>query len=495
MMQQYQPRPSPRLAVDSPHGARYLTVASVRKYLGILSVLLVAGCHSGDTPRTREMLQEEIAEVPANWEIGSPDENNAPVEEGWWASWTSPELHALFQQVENHNPSLEAAFARMEAVFARSGIEKAEGIPTLSAYGNAGRQRANPTGFQASTTNRFSVGLQLQWEVDVWGRLRNLRSAAQQDAEAAENDYRAARLSLFAETARIWFSWLEGAARLQQVRTQATSLEQQATRLRTLYARGMAQAFDTTSLEAQAYTARAAIEVLQARQDSLGRQLRLLLGEYPEQWQTNTELSAIPLPKPIPSGLPSDLLRRRPDLLTMENNLQALELRWKAARALRYPSFSLTASGGVSSNQLETLTDGPNAVWSLLGNLSAPIFQAGRIDSGIQQAEATYRSTASQYTALLLSAFREVETALANEHFLRLELSFRQEASRQAALAEEQAWQRYERGTVEISAALVAQSRAAETEAALLGVILNLHLNRIALLLALGGDPLAPSIS
>ena len=193
------------------------------------------------------------------------------------------------------------------------------------------------------------------------------------------------------------------------------------------------------------------------------------------------------LPGPVPVGLPSELVARRPDLSSAERRLAAAdEQLWKARRSL-YPRFSLTAGGGTASDQLSDLVDGDFRVWSLLGNLTQPLFQGGKLRAGVDRAAAGRAELVASYAGLVLAAFSEVESALAAEQHLIERKRHLAEAARQLGAARRLAEDRYRSGLGDYLLVLESQTRELAAEGELLTLRRELLQNRVDLHLALGG--------
>lgn len=447
--------------------------------------LILSGCASSPDSRQDQLR----VEFPGTWEEAKAEFPHSQGQQAWVNSWQSDELRELLIGALENNFDLKIAASRLEGALARSGINNATGIPTISATAGANRQKFNTGDLPiVNTTSNLSLGLTLNWEVDLWGQLRDQRSAAIADAEGATFNYNAARLSLMTTVAKAWFNWIEANEQLTLAEASYESFNRNAERAKNLYERGVAAALDYQLLKTQAASAEAFFHNQMILRDQLGRQIRILMGEYPSSWESAK--SGFPkLPDAIPAGVPSDLLINRPDVLAAERSLAAAEKRFGATRKERLPSFSLTASAGASSRELNDLTNGDFSVWSLLGNLTAPIFQAGKISNAIAQAKASYEENRYTYEKTLLTAFQEVEQALSNESMLKKQNRAISAAAESAKAAELIAWQRYQRGLIDIVTVLETQRRSFDAQASQISSSNRLHQNRLNLLLAIGSDP------
>lgn len=403
-----------------------------------------------------------------------------------------PVLRELLREALEQNRDLRQAASRVQAAEAEARIAGADRWPSLGIGGTASRRRLNQIGggFQVGsvTVSNYDSLLSSNWELDLWGRLADVGRAAALDADAAHRDYEAARLSLSGQVARLWYAMAEAAEQLALAERRLATFESNETLVQRRFERGLADALDLRLIRSQTRSAGSAVEEARASLDAGIRRLEILLGRYPgRELAVRSGLPELG-PRPEP-GLPSELLRQRPDLRSAEDRLLAAGYRHAAADKLRFPQFSLTAAGGTSSSELRELSNPDFRVWTLVGNLSQPVFQGGRITGSRARAEAQWESAAAAYERAVLEAFREVETALAAESFLHERRAQLEAVVAESVAAEDLAWDRYERGLVEVVTVLEAQRRAFEAQAGLLSIRNALIQNRIDLLLALGLFP------
>jgi len=342
-------------------------------------------------------------------------------------------------------------------------------------------------GGSASTTfTRYGLSLNLSWEIDLWGRLRAIGSAALADAQAAEAELVAAHLSLAAQAAKAWFAVVEARTQGQlaerTVASYRASLEEVTDRADI----GVTSRVDQRLVAADLATAGA---LLEQRQVVLARQLRqleILLGRYPAgAVEDSNELPA--LPGPVPIGLPSELIARRPDVAAAERRVAAARRRVDAADAALLPRLSLTASGGTTSVALGDLLDGDFRVWSIGANLLQPIFEGGRLRARADGAVADASEAIELYADTVLNALAEVEIALSAEAPLQRQeeryAAAVEEATASLALAED----RYRQGIEGFLTVLDARRRVFQNESNRIAVRRLRLETRVDLHLALGG--------
>lgn len=450
-----------------------------------LALSFAAGC----APLAHERPELPL-EVPAAW--SAPGSGEAVSAEPWWRTFGDPALSSAVREALEHNWDLAAAAARVDAAAAQARIAGADLWPQLGAAGSGSRDQIVIPSIQIggsplrSLTNTYGVSLDVSWEIDLWGRLRAHRRAGALSYEAAQADYQAARHSLAAQTAKAWFSWRE--AELQRDLAQRTleSFEQTHDVVRRRFASGRGSAFDVRLSESEVAGARSLLALRTEQRDRAVRQLEILLGRYPDGDLAASQ--GLPVLATAPSaGLPSELLRRRPDLISAERRLRAADETLYEARASLWPSLSLTGSAGRTSAALEDLVDPDFDVWSIGANLFAPIFQGGRLRASVQLAEAELHQVLALYARDVLAAFSEVETLLVVESSLAEQELHDAEAARSASSAYALAQERYAAGREDITALLTAQRRSIEAEVSLLDTRRRRLDARADLYLALGG--------
>lgn len=444
--------------------------------------LVMAGCateldHGGEV----EDLVAEAGEWDSASESGTVD--------GWLTRLGDAELSHLVAETFGANPGLRAAVARLEQAVEVARIEGADRLPDLSLTGSAQRQMSN-NGFEPvvrTRSERFGVNAVLSWEVDLWGRVRAQSRAATADAEAAALDLAGVRLSLATRVGQAWYLLIE---RKQQARLAEETLRSFESNLSTVeerFRRGLSPALDVRLTRATVANARATFERQRRLEDVAQRQLEVLAGRYPAgQLAVPAELPR--LSDELPAGLSAQLLERRPDLLGQQRRLMAADARLLESRRSLLPRISLTASYGRASAELEDIVNDNFDVWNLLGGVTAPLFQGGRLRANTRRLEARLEELLASYREAALTAFQEVESGLLGESTLRSQLVALETAAEEFAGAEQLAIERYERGLVDILTVLESQRSAFNARSAVLSVENELLQNRLILYRALGGD-------
>ena len=424
-------------------------------------------------------------DLPSAW--SSQSFNTAPT--AWLADFKSPQLEALVLEALAQSPSLKATAARFAQSVAEARIPGADLKPSLGLGLNGARQKINtfgpnPTG--GVVFENYDLALDLRWEIDLWGRLRDQTSAAVARVEGYQADLDAARLSLAAQTTKGWLNLIEAQQQLALAERTAEAYRYNQRALESRFKLGLTEGFDLRRIHTQVASAEADAVSRQRALDQATRHLEVVLGRYPSA-VLDAAITLPTLPPTIPAGLPADLIQRRPDLVAAERQLAATDRELKASKKNLLPQISLTASGGTSSQEFENLLDGDFGVWTLAGNLTQPIFQGGRIIANIDRSTALRDQAAANYRDSALRAFLEVETTLAAEQFIRREQAKLAIAAEEATATESLAWNRYRSGTGDFLTALDTMRTADAARGRLLSVA-NLFLqNRVDLYLALGG--------
>ncbi len=472
----------------SPRVARWSSVLAYAAALGAVSGC--AGC--AHASRADEPAAIELPAAPERW--ATETEAGAPNEE-WWRASADSDLEAHIARALVHNYDLAAASARLDAAAALARIAGAESYPFLGAGADASRRRENflgiplpgsSSGVVSRTFNSFGVHLDTTWEIDLWGRIRAQRAAAQADVKAVAADRRGARLSLAAQTARVYLAVVEAKQQVALAERTAASFEETLGQVRARYERGVRPSLDLRLAASNVAGVKALFDDERERLSRALRQLELLTGSYPEGSAATTDtLPAVP--GPIPAGLPSDLLERRPDLIAAERRLAAAEERTTAARAALFPRIGLTGSTGTASEELEDLVDGDFFVWNVAAGLTQPIFEGGRLRAEVDLAEARADEERAAYAGALLAAFTEVESALAADGALASREGHLTVAASEALAAQELSKERYRGGLTDFVTVLEAERRALDLERQRLRVRRLRWDNRVDLHLALGG--------
>ncbi|MFQ1061649.1 efflux transporter outer membrane subunit [Bordetella trematum] len=353
----------------------------------------------------------------------APADAVAPAALQWQDFYVEPQLQQLIDTALDHNRDLRLATLRVEEARAAYGIQRADQFPTLGLSAEGQRQRTpgdlNLTG-QPITASQYQVGLGVaSWELDFWGRVRNLKDAALQSYFASEAARQAATLSLIAQVADSYLTLREMDERLaitrQTIETRAESLRI----FRRRYEMGAVSKLDLTQVETLWQQASAMGAELEQARATQFQALQQLVGTTLVLPSTEATLAADDaLMRPLPAGLPSALLTNRPDIVAAEHNLRSANARIGAARAAFFPRITLTGAFGTASSELDNLFQGSSRGWNFMPSLDLPIFDAGRRQANLDLARAREQQALAEYEKTIQTAFREVADALAARHWL-----------------------------------------------------------------------------
>ena len=408
----------------------------------------------------------------------------------WWEAFGDPVLNDLEARAEQASPTLAAALARYDQAKASAGIERADLFPQVNAGGDASRQRLSGNRFSgngvAPVYDDFSVGATLDYELDLWGRIRNSVKAARADAQASEADLASARLSLQAAVADAY-------ARLRGLDAEAELLRQtvdafgKAYRLTTTrHDGGIASGIDVNRAKTVLDNAQAQISAVANERAATEHEIAALVGAIASDFSIPVRVQPLRAPE-LPVGAPSQLLQRRPDIAAAERRIFAANARIGVARAAFFPTLTLGLSGGYQASHGELFSK-PSSFWGL-GPASAvlALFDGGRRRAGVRMSRAEYEEMTADYRETVLGAFRQVEDALAANRHLADQAVSQRGAATAAGRTSELALTRYRDGASDYLEVVTAQTDALEAQRALLAVQTQRMRASVALVKALGG--------
>ncbi|HEY8069838.1 MAG TPA: efflux transporter outer membrane subunit [Burkholderiales bacterium] len=404
----------------------------------LLLLLLVSGC------AVQPKYERPAVDLPAAWKESAPN----PVKDGnWWRIYADPALEKLVEEALARNTDLLAAAARVDE--SRSLLRQADAAFYPSVDADLGRSRTLssaasgllPPGFPRELNN-YQATLNVSYEVDLWGRLRAGSNAARADMLATEAARDTVRITLASDVAKTYFalrsldSQVAATRRTLGLREEGLKLQQKR------FDGGVISEFDYRQLEAEVAAARAQLPPLERDREIQEAALAVLLGRSPKEIMEGSVprgqdavagTDPTQLPAVVPSGLPSELLLRRPDLVEAEQRLIAANARVAVARTQMFPSIQLTGYLGSEAQALSGLFTGPAGIFQLAAAVAVPIFAGGRLEGQVGAAEARERQALAGYRGAIQNAFREVRVALAAQ--ARARESYEAEGARAAALA------------------------------------------------------------
>ena len=448
----------------------------------------LAGCDLGPDYRRPAL------DIPPAFQASSANAAAAWPGPEWWRAFKSEELNALIDRARLYNNDLVAAAARVVQADAQVRITGAPLLPSLTGTAGETYERSGTDGRRAFANGHYyldnrsyNLGLQVSYEADFWGKNRALYQSAQAAALATRFDQETVALTVVTSVATTYFNLLSGQDRLAIARRNLADGERILAAYGARLGAGTANALDVSQQEALVAALRANIPAYQnnVAQQRLG--LGILLGTPPERVNpAGGSLDALTVPDVSP-GLPSELLLRRPDIAFAEAQLVAANASIRAARAAFFPDLQLTASGGLVSAALTTLTGPGTLAASLAGALAQPIFDNGLRRGELEQAKGRYLELAADYGKAILQSFTDTEQALAALGYATEQERLEREAVRVAQRSADIANLQLGAGTIDIITSLNTQETLYTDLDTLAQVRLTRFLALVNLYKALGG--------
>jgi len=457
------------------------------RYKFYAGLIILSASLTGCSLFTGTPVPKEAMDLPEKWSSQSGQSDLSP--QPWLEEFGQPELLKLVGEALERNPDIRSQALAVQIAQTEARLVGADRWPQLSAgLGSSRNKRSNTSGFSLSSvySTSYNFSLDLEWEVDLWSRLNNGLKAALLNEKAVEADLAAAHLSLVANLVKVWFDGIEARQQIALARKTVESFRESLQIIERGYDRGLYRALDVRLARASLLAASSREQTFHLAQSRAVRVLEVFLGRYPSA-QIVFPDHLPTASRPIPAGVPSELLSRRPDIIAMERRFMALDQRHIQAKKNRLPSIRLTASGGTSTRKFTDLANTDFLVWNFASGLLQPLFQGGRLDALRDEAKIRLQQAAADYQRTVLQAFSEVETTLASEQFLRAQEKSLVGQASEASEAEQLAREDYVSGLTDISTLLLSQRQAFEAENNLLSIRKARLQNRVNLYLALGG--------
>ena len=439
---------------------------------------LLAGCAVGPNYKQPTVaVPEQYREV-----LGPPAPGASLADLPWWETFGDPALKSLIDEALRNNYDARIAAFRVDEARARAGIAKSEFFPQIG-YGG-GVSRGLLPGL--TTDNRVSANVNFGWELDLWGRIRRLNESAKAQYLATEEARRGVVLSLVSEVATTYFALRALDEQLVITKATVASFEEQYRLFDLKLQGGAASSVQTSYAGAALGQVAAQLPDIERQIEATENRLSLLLGRNPGPIPRGGALSAQTLPPKVPAGLPSDLLKRRPDILQAEQQLVAANAEVGVATANFFPSISLTGLfGGVSPDVSSLFSAGKT--WSIAAGLVGPLFQGGRLRSEYEVAVARWEQAKAQYEQSVTSAFAETTTVLyAREKIAASIVQLKRTVSEYREMVR-LANVRYDAGVSDYFEVLYSMQLLYPAEVTLVNARLNLEVDYVNIYKALGG--------
>lgn len=370
----------------------------------------IAGCTVGPN-----YVRPDV-QVPAAWRIDYPKAADV-ANTKWWEQFGDPVLNELIETALRQNLDVRVAAARVDQFIGTLGTTKSQAYPQLAYSGGASRTRASRVGqppFPEPADPYFALyqaALGATWQVDLFGRVRRLSEAAQAQVYGSEQAQRGVVLTLVTGVATSYFA-MRGLDRQREIAMATAANFGETARIFDLrFKSGIVSKTEVAQVRSQYQQALASIPVIEQQIAAVEGRISILLGRDPGPIPRGKTIDQLAAPL-IPADLPSTLLERRPDILAAEQNLVAANASIGAARALYYPTISLTGAYGSTSTAAGSFLTGPATAWQAAAGLVGPIFTFGAIEGQVQSAEAQKTQAELIYQSAILNAFRDTNDAL-----------------------------------------------------------------------------------
>ena len=421
--------------------------------------------------------QRPQIDTPQTWRV--EDKNvQAITNTAWWEQYNDPVLNELVKSALQDNKDVKIAAARIDQFLGLYTTTRAALFPQVGASTSASRQRVSEVAGPAPlknepntfpTFNNFELFLSATWEIDLWGKLRRATEAARANMLSTDEARKSVILTLVTSVTNSYINLRDLDKQLEVTRETAKSYGDIYDIFKLRFDYGYVSAMELSSAKAQYDEAMANIPFFEKAIAQQENGLSVLLGRNPESIPRGKTVDDLMLPT-VPEGLPSEVLANRPDIRQAEQNLIAANANIGVARALYFPSITLTGAVGTASSDFSRLFSGPANIWSVAAPVVTPIFTAGAIGGQVQTAEAVQQETLFRYLQVIQTAFQEVNDSLVDQQRTREQLaSLRQQVEslrEYAALA----WLRFEEGYSSYLEVTYAQNRLFAAELTQTGV-------------------------
>jgi len=455
------------------------------------AITFFSGCTVGPNyVRPTAEVPTDFKETPANWKQAQP--SDAISKGKWWEIYQDPQLNELEEQINVSNQTLKAEQEQFAQARAALRITSSNLFPNVSTAPSASRMRLAPneplfnSAAGKADFNTFTIPVDVSYEVDLWGRVRRSVEASRSAAQATGADLASVSLSLHAELAADYFQLRGLDAQKQLLDSNVEAFEKALDLTESRYHGGLASAVDVAQAKTILDTTRAESTDLGVQRAAFEHAVAVLIGKPASQFS----LPPIPLTAPppvIPSGLPSNLLERRPDIAAAERRVQEQNAQIGVARAAYFPQLTLSGSGGFDSGVITTLLQGPGGFWALGGQAAETLFDGGARRGASEQAKAAWNQSVDNYRQTVLVAFQEVEDNLAALRILENEADQEAEAVASAQHSLSLSLTRYRGGVANYLEVTTAQSAALADEVTAVNILTRRLAASVLLVKALGG--------
>lgn len=461
---------------------------AARFILVLAGMLQVIGCAVGPKYKTPAVATPPIYKETGNWKTAQPSDQN--LGGNWWEIFHDPGLNALEQQIDVSNQNLKTAVAQYQEARAALRYNRADYYLTITTDPSATREKFSAnrpaTAARGITFNDFVLPVNLSYQVNSFGRVSKNVEAYRDQAQASAADLAVVNLTMHADLAVDYFAARTLDAEEKLLQDTVTQYEQALQLNQDRYQGGLASEVDVQQARTILETTRAQLVDVGVARAQFEHAVAVLVGKPPADFS----LPPLPLttpPPPIPVGVPSQLLERRPDVAGAERRVAAANAQVGLAKTAYYPLINLFGSGGFESGAITTLLQGPSALWSVGSAATFTLFDGGRRRAGNDQAKAAYDASVSSYRQTVLTGFQQVEDNLAALSILEHEAGVQATAVQAAQRSLELSKTRYEGGVANYLEVITAQNAALSDEVTAVNILGRRMASAVLLIEALGG--------
>jgi NodT family efflux transporter outer membrane factor (OMF) lipoprotein len=476
----------PQMRILDAESRRSISTA----FLLLATVLQLAGCAVGPKYKTPAAPVPPAYQEMGNWKTAQPNDHNLGGK--WWELFQDSQLNSLEEQINVSNQNLKAATAQYQQARAALRYQRADYYPTITANPSATRSRYSNNRppqtsiFNGITFNNFTLPLDLSYQTNAWGRVsRNVESYRAQ-AQASAADLAVVNLSLHADLAIDYFAARTLDAEEKLLKDTVAQYEQALQLNEDRYQGGLASEVEVEQARTILETTRAQMIDVGVARAQYEHAVAILIGKPPAEFS----LPPLPLttpPPPIPVGVPSELLERRPDIAAAERLVASANAQVGLAKTAYYPLVNIFGEGGFNSGTITTLLQGPSAIWSIGFSASMTIFDVGRRRALSEEAKAGYDSSVANYRETVLTAFQQVEDNLAALRILEQEAGTQATAVQAAQRSLSLSTTRYEGGVTSYLEVITAQNAALSDEVTAVNILGRRMASAVLLIQTLGG--------
>jgi len=432
-------------------------------------------------------LHAETPTPPTNWKSSQPMSQAAATSDNWWLVFNDAHLTQMITEARSTYPGLKATLARVDQAKAAVTMARSSWFPRLDATGGAIRDRfSQTTSFSLPSSNTFDTGLELSYELDIWGRIRGGVKAAQATEDSASADAHTLGLLLSSEVARVYFA-LRSVDEEKQVLSDTLKLRQEALDMATARVEaGATNELDRVRAEAELAGTEAEIAALTGPRAELENTLALSLGRMASSYRVPVNRLPVALPS-IPKVLPSELVQRRPDVASAMKQVEAAQARIGVAKAAFFPKVTLGAGLGVATANTSDYFEKDSKEWSVGLRFSMPLFVGNQRKAAVASAKAALQEVTGSYEEKVLTAFKEVETLMATLFAQEAQLKAQKRLQAAADSASKLARQRYAEGVTTYLEVIEAERTALSSRRGMVQLHSQQLLTTVQLIKALGG--------